>query len=67
MSEKSITGVSVKLVGEDGNAFAILSRVRQAMRRAKVPKETVDAYIEEATGGDYMNLLAVTARYVDAE
>ncbi len=30
--------VKVQLVGEDGNAFAILGRVQTAMRMAGVPK-----------------------------
>ncbi len=58
------TGVRVRLVGEDGNAFAIMGRVRQAMKRARVPRETIDAYTAEATSGDYYNLLKVTLEYV---
>lgn len=59
------TDVTVKLVGEDGNAFAILGRVQKEMRRNKVPKEVIDAYLAEATSGDYDHLLRVTMDYVD--
>jgi hypothetical protein len=49
--------VKVRLVGEDGNAFAILGRVKNAMRKARVPKEEIDAFMAEATAGDYDGLL----------
>jgi hypothetical protein len=61
------TSVVVKLVGEDGNAFSIMGRVSGAMRRAGVDKETIDAYLNEATSGDYDHLLQVTMQYVDVE
>lgn len=59
--------VKVKLLGEDGNAFAILGRVLQAMKRAKVDRSVIDQYREEATSGDYDHLLQTTMRYVDVE
>jgi hypothetical protein len=61
----TITGVEVKLIGKDGNAFAIMGAVVQAMRRAKVAEDTINKYKEEATSGDYDNLLAVTMQYVE--
>lgn len=57
--------VNVSLVGEDGNAFAILGRVQSALRRAGVPKEELDAYFAEATSGDYDHLLRVTMNWVE--
>jgi len=56
--------VHVTLVGEDGNAFAILGRVSKALRRAGYP-EAAAAYMDEATAGDYDQLLAVTLCWVD--
>ena len=55
----------VALVGEDGNAFAIMGRVSKALRRAGADNEYIDKYREEATSGDYDNLLCVTMNYVD--
>jgi len=52
--------VEVELIGHDGNAFVVLGRVMKALRRAGVSKEDRDMYREEATSGDYNNLLAVT-------
>lgn len=59
--------VEVRLVGEDGNAFAILGRVNAALRRAGVDAETREAYQAEATSGDYNRLLAVTLSWVTAD
>ena len=61
------TNVTVKLVGEDGNAFAIMGAVTKAMRRAGVPKETIDAYRSEAISGDYNHLLRTTMEYVEVK
>jgi hypothetical protein len=52
--------VVVPLIGEDGNAFAILGRVQREMRRAGVSKEAIDEYRQDAMSGDYNHLLAVT-------
>jgi hypothetical protein len=57
--------VKVRLSGEDGNAFAILGRVRNAMRKARIPKEEIDAFMTEATAGDYDGLLGTCMRWVD--
>ena len=59
--------VSVKLVGEDGNAFAILGRVTKAMRKAQVDPTEIKAFQNEATSGDYDHLLATVMRWVEAE
>lgn len=55
---------TVKLIGEDGNAFAILGRVVKAMKSAGLSKEIQDAYFAEATSGDYDHLLQTTLKWV---
>lgn len=57
--------VDVELIGNDGNAFYILGATMKELRRAGVSKEEIDQYHEEATSGDYDNLLAVTAKWVN--
>ena len=57
---------TVKLVGEDGNAFAILGRVSKALKQAGLEDEA-KAFMEEATAGDYDHLLATAAKYVEIE
>jgi hypothetical protein len=55
----------IKLVGEDGNAFAIIGRVQRAMRRAHVPPEELDEFLSEAMSGDYSNVLMTAMRWVE--
>jgi hypothetical protein len=57
--------VEVKLVGTDGNAFAILGKVRRAMVSAGVPAAEVSEFVAEATGGSYDDLLATVMRWVE--
>ena len=59
-----ITNVKMRLVGEAGNAFAILGRCRAAMRRAGYPRSFIDTFVTEATAGNYDDLLAAVTRYV---
>ena len=58
---------SVKLIGQDGNAFAVMGRVKQALKSAGADKEYIDQYISEATAGDYNHLLSVSMEYVNVE
>jgi hypothetical protein len=58
------TNVKVKLVGEDGNAFAIMGKVSRALKKAG-HQDLVDDYQAEAMSGDYDNLLRVTMDYVE--
>ena len=55
----------VKLVGEDGNAFAILGRVAVALKRAGADEEYTEKFYEEATDGDYDHLLRTAMKYVE--
>ena len=64
MCETKYPDVEVELLGQDGNAYAILGAVRRAMRRHNVDEDEIEMYLEEAKSGDYDNLLAVTQEYV---
>lgn len=59
------TGVEVKLIGEDGNAFSIIGRCAKAMRRAGVSSETISAFQAEATSGDYDHVLQTAFAYCE--
>jgi hypothetical protein len=63
----TITGLTVELIGKDGNAFAIMGAVQKAMRRANVSSDIIQRYMSEATAGDYDHLLLTTAKYVNVE
>jgi hypothetical protein len=52
----------VKLVGEDGNAFAILGRCKRAAEGSTIDFK---AFYKEATSGDYAHLLATVADYFE--
>lgn len=60
------TNLTVKLVGEDGNAFAIMGKVIKALRRGG-HADLIEEYQKEAMSGDYDNLLATTMEYVEVE
>lgn len=59
----------LKLVGEDGNAFAILGRAHRAARKAGMAEEQWKQILAEATSGDYDHLLQTMLKYfaVDGE
>jgi hypothetical protein len=56
--------VHVRLVGEDGNAFAIMGRVASALKDAGIPQAEIDKYYEESTSGDYDHLLRTATQWV---
>ena len=53
------------LVGIDGNAYAVMGYVQQCMRKEHRTKEEVSAYSDDATSGDYNNLLMVSINMID--
>ena len=56
--------VDVQLTGTDGNAFAVLGRVRRAIKDAGGNIDDVEAFTNEATDGDYNHLLATAMKWV---
>mgnify|MGYP000926631824 FL=1 len=61
-----LTDAVVVLTGTDGNAFAILGKVRRAILKSNHP-ELIDQFMTDATSGDYDYLLATCFRYVTVE
>lgn len=57
--------VEVRIVGEDGNAFAIIGRCVQAARRGGVPPEEIHKFCAEAMSGDYNEVLQTCMRWFD--
>ena len=56
---------TVVLVGQDGNAFAVMGRVCAALRKAGYSKEERDEYTKQAMSGDYDNLLRVSMTWTE--
>ncbi|MDD3052502.1 MAG: hypothetical protein PHR06_15365 [Candidatus Cloacimonetes bacterium] len=59
--------ISVQLIGENGNAFNIIGKVRKEMKRNGVSNDEIDLFINEAMSGDYDNLLRTCMKYVNVE
>ena len=59
--------VRVRLVGEDGNAFAIIGRIRAALRRAGVPASEIEDFTAQATAGNYDDLLMTCMKWVQVD
>lgn len=55
----------LNLVGNDGNAWAILGRATRVARKAGWTKDRIDAIMKEATSGDYNDLLGTMMKYFD--
>ncbi len=59
--------VHVKLVGEDGNAFAILGRVTRALKEHGVTKVELMEFSQEVKRGDYDHLLQTVLKWVSVD
>lgn len=58
--------INVPLVGEDGNAFSILGRVKRIMCRAGLDDQW-EEFLKEATASDYDHLLLTVMRWFSVE
>ena len=59
--------ITVNLIGQDGNAFAVIGAVTKGLRDGGVSHEEREVFKKEAMSADYMNLLATCARWVNIE
>jgi hypothetical protein len=59
--------ITVQLTSHDGNAFAILGRCRKAARAAGLLDSEINAFVTEATSGDYDHLLHTAMRWFDVQ
>ena len=64
---KPVPHPRVKLVSQDGNAFAIIARVSEALRKAGAPAETIRRFRQESMSGDYDNVLATAMKFCDVQ
>lgn len=58
---------TVKLVGEDGNAFAIIGRCRKALKRAGATEEQLKEFSDDAMSGDYDHVIQTAMKWCDVE
>ncbi len=59
--------ITIELIGHDGNAFMILGRCISEMRRAGLTQQERDLFQQEATSGDYDNLLTTCMNWFNIE
>ncbi len=67
MSNPKYQDIKVRLSGKDGNAFAILSKVTEAMRKKGIFESEREAFYAEATSGDYDHLLQTCMKWVSVQ
>jgi len=63
-NEPKYPNVEVQLSEEDGNKFAIASRVIAALKSNGVSVKERDAFLREAMAGDYTHFLRTCADWV---
>lgn len=63
--EKPKFDIEVKLVGGNGNAFAVMHTMSKALRKAGATEEQMTEFKTQAMGGDYDHLLATCMEWVN--
>jgi hypothetical protein len=58
---------TVELIGQDGNAFAILGRCVRAARKPGWSDDEIRAFTDDTSSGDYDNLLGVVMMNFDVQ
>lgn len=59
------TKPKVKLIGTDGNALSLVSKVKCALKHAGADREYINKFQKEALSGDYNNVLQTCMDYVE--
>lgn len=57
--------IPVQLLGEDGNAMVLISKVRRALVKASVREDEVSKFMTEAMSGDYNKVIQTCMEWVD--
>ena len=60
------TDITVRLVGEDGNAFVIIGNVSKALKRGG-HEDLAKSFMKEAMSGDYDHVIQTAMEYVEVE
>jgi protein-arginine kinase activator protein McsA len=59
--------IHVNLIGEDGHASSIISRVQTAMRRGGLTNAEINRFINEAVAKNYDHLILTVLKWVDTD
>ena len=63
---KMKTGIKVKLIGEDGNVYNLISICCIALRRNGMGDKE-EQFLEEVKSGDYLHALVVMSEWFEIE
>jgi hypothetical protein len=55
--------VKLKMVGLDGNAFAVMAAFERQARKEGWTQEEINAVLDKAMAGDYSNLISTIAEH----
>ena len=58
--------VKLELVGQDGNAFALMGAFERAARQQGWEKNEIDAVLQECMKGDYSHLLVTLMKNTES-
>lgn len=68
MDDVKYPNITVELIGKDSNAFNLIGLVQQGLKKAKVPREEVKKFQDEAmSAGGYDELLVILMSWVNIE
>lgn len=67
MSDIKYPKITVRNFGRDGNSFALMAQVTQAMKQGGCTREQIDAFRVEARAGDYDALIQCCMRTVNCK
>lgn len=59
--------VNFNLIGQDGNAFVLMSGWRRQARREGWSSEDINKVMDKATSGDYNNLLSTLSAHCNMD
>jgi hypothetical protein len=65
MATPKFPDVEVVLTGTDGNAIAIISKVKRALRSGGANRDEIAEFMDEATSGGYDNVLVTAMNWVE--
>lgn len=57
--------INVKLVGEDGNAFFIIGKVKKTLQKEGVNSSKISEFVKDAMSGDYDHVLQTCMAWVN--
>ena len=64
-SQAHLQRAKCKLVGTDGNAFAIIGNARRALREFGAPHSVIQAMQQQAMKGEYFNVISTVMTYLE--